>query len=294
MGRWTIALLAAGAVLVAASARAASEQVVLAPTVYATHGLPANAITIFSVACPPGYIATSAGLSRPAPGTTLLTATPLGLRGYRFRFGNPVTNDDQRVTAAVACRKVTVVAGRPKLTLTLKPLRTAYVVVPPRTTARATLVCPRGTVPAAAGADLDPSRQWTVGAYRATLRLSIRRQTQTLRHFSFAVANDGAQARPVAVHGACVTLARAPGAPDERLHVRVTTFRVAVRPGSQAFARRCRSGWFSLAAGYALRSKVTASTGAAALDRGGRWAIVSDATAGTTADLQLACARLAP
>ncbi len=294
MSRWVIVLLAVSVALVAASARAGSEQVVLAPTVFATHGLPANAITAFAVTCSPGYVAASAGISTPAPGTTLLSIAPLGRRGYRFRFGNPVANGDQRVTVAVACRKLTVVAGRPGLALKLKPLKEKYVVVPARKTAAATLVCPPGTAPAGAGVDVDPGRQQAVGAYRASLRLSVRRQTQTLQRFTFALANDGTQARRVAVYGACVTLERAAGAPNERLHVQVTTFRVPVRPGSQTFGRRCRSGWFSLAAGYALRSKPTTGAGATAVGRGGRWAIVSDAAAGTQADLQLACARLAP
>src|SRR5512144_1506115 len=257
MGRWVIALLAAGVALVAASAWAGSEQVVLAPTVYATHDLPANAITTFTATCPAGYSAASGGVSTPAPGTTLLAIAPVGLRGYRFRLGNPVTNGDQRVTVAVACRKLVAVAGRPALTLKLKPLKTRYVLVPPGKSAAASLACPPGTVPAGLGVDLDPSRQQAVGAYRATLRLSIRRQMQTLQRFSFAVANDGAQARRVAVYAACLTLQRAAGATNVRLHVQVTTFRVPVRPGGQTFGRRCRAGWFSLAAGYALRSKLT-------------------------------------
>lgn len=52
MGRWVIALVAAGVVLVGAAARAQTDQVVLAPTVLASHDLPSNAITGFTVTCP--------------------------------------------------------------------------------------------------------------------------------------------------------------------------------------------------------------------------------------------------
>ena len=68
MGRWVIALVAAGVVLVAAAARAQTDQVVLAPTVFASHNLPSDAITGFTVSCPAGYAAVSAGVSRPGAG----------------------------------------------------------------------------------------------------------------------------------------------------------------------------------------------------------------------------------
>ena len=76
-----------------------------APTVYASHDLPSDAITGFTVPCPSGYFAVSAGVSSPGPGTTLLSVRPVGLRAFTFRFGNPATNDATRVTVAVACRK---------------------------------------------------------------------------------------------------------------------------------------------------------------------------------------------
>ena len=287
-------VLAAGSALVAASARAQGGQVVLAPTVYATHDLPSNAVTTFTAICPPLFVATSAGVTAPAPGTTVLAITPVGARGYRFRLGNPVTNADQRVTVAVACRKLPLVAGKSKLTLKLKPLKTRYLVVPPAGAAAATLTCPRGTIPAGAGVDLDPNRQKAVGAYRVGPPLSIRRQTQTLQRLVVVVGNGGLQARRVAVHGGCVTVVRAAGAPRQRLHVRLTTFRVLVPPGRQVFSRRCRAGWFSLGTGYSLRAKAVTSAGAAAIDGGGRWVILSDASPGPKADLQLACAHLAP
>ena len=128
MGRWVIALVAAGVVLVAAAARAQSGQVVLAPTVYASHNLPSDAITGFTVTCPPGYVAVSAGVSSPGAGSTLLSVRPVGLRAYTFRFGNPATNDPTRVTVAVACRKI----RPPGPVIVLKRVKTRVVVRPGR------------------------------------------------------------------------------------------------------------------------------------------------------------------
>lgn len=292
MGRLAIALLAASVALVAAAARAQNQQHVVATTVFAAHGLPANAITTFTVACPSGYIATSAGIAKRAPGATPLAITPAGLRAYRFRFGNPVRNGKQRVTAAVACRKLAA-AGQTRYKLKLKALKPTTVTAPAGKVAGASLACPSGTVPAGAGADLDPNRQKSLQAYRGGLRLSIRRQTSTLNRFSLSVQNAGSQPRTVVLYGVCITLARAAGAPRQRLHVQVTTFRVDVSAGNQSFSRPCRRGWFSLAAGFAVRTRMTQVDGAVAVASGGRWLVSSDADTPSPADLQLTCARLA-
>jgi hypothetical protein len=287
-------LLAVGIALIAASARAQSGQVVVAPTVYASHDLPANAVTTFAVACSTGYAATAAGISTPAPGTTVLAVTPVGLRSYRFRIGNPVANGDQRARVAVACRKVLAAGTGPRFTLKLKRLKTKSVTVPARKSASATLACPPGTVPAGGGADLDVDRGKTVDAYRVGPGVSLRRQTATLRRFTFSFQNAANQAKRVAVYGGCLTLAREAGAPRERLHVRATTYRVLVHPGAQLVTRRCRPGWFSVAAGFSLRARVTNAAGAAAVARGGRWSLLNDAATDTLADVQLACGRVGP
>jgi hypothetical protein len=289
-----IALLAVGIALVAASARAQSAQVVAAPTVYATHDIPANAVTTFTVRCSVGYAASSAGIATPAPGTTVLAIAPVGLRGYRFRIGNPATNGDQRVRGAVACRKVVSAASGPRFTLKLKPLKTRYLTVPARKAASATLACPPGTVPARGGMDLDPRGGKSVEAYRVGPGVSLRRQTATLRRFLFSVQNTATQPKRVALYGGCLTLTRAAGAPRARLHVRDTTYRVLVHPGAQMVTRHCRPGWVSLAAGFSLRNHVTNATGAAAVAGGGRWSVLSDAATDTLADVQLACGRVGP
>jgi hypothetical protein len=289
MGRFGIALLAAATVLVAASARAQSEQRVLAPTVFSAHALPANAITGFIVSCRSGYVATSGGVARPAQGVTLVAITPVGDRAYRFRFGNPVGNGRKRVTVAVACRRLSGGASY-KLRLALpRPLR---LTASAGKTAGAGFACPSGTVPVGAGADLDPGRSFH--AYRGGLRLSIRRETSTLSRFSVSVQNAGSRARTVVLYGSCVTLARAKGAPRLRLHVEVSTFTAAVGAANQTFARRCRRGWFSLAAGFAARSRLTRVEGAIAVGAGGRWTAANDADTSAPVGLQLTCARLGP
>jgi hypothetical protein len=287
-------LLAVGIALVAASARAQSAQVVAAPTVYATHAIPANAVTGFTVRCSSGYTATGAGISAPAPGTAVLAIAPVGLGGYRFRIGNPATNGDQRVRVAVACRKALSAGTGPRATLKLRPLKTTYLTVPARKAASATLACPPGTVPARGGVDLDPSGVKSVEAYRVGPGVGLRRQTATLRRFTFSLQNTATQAKRVALYGGCLTLTREAGAPPARLYVRATTYRVLVHPGAQVVTRRCRPGWVSLSAGFSLRNRVTSAAGAAAVAGGGRWSVLSDAATDTLADVQLACGRVGP
>src|SRR6186997_213123 len=93
-----IALVAVGIGLIAAAAWAKTGRVIAGPTVYASHELPSDAITGFTVTCPPGYFAVSGGVSRPGPGSTLLSVRPSSPRAFVFRFGNPATNDGTRVT----------------------------------------------------------------------------------------------------------------------------------------------------------------------------------------------------
>ena len=142
--------------------------------------------------------------------------------------------------------------------------------------------------------DLAPSSGKTVDAYRVGPGVSLRRQTATLRRFTFSLQNTTTEAKRVALFGGCLTLTREAGAPRARLHVRATTYRVLVHPGAQVVTRPCRSGWVSLSAGFSLRNRVTSATGATAVAGGGRWSVLSDAATDTLADVQLACARVGP
>jgi hypothetical protein len=284
-----MAVAVAGIALVGASARAQSEQAVLAPSVFATRTVPAGAIRTSTVTCRPGFVAVSAGVSSRAPGTTLLARTPVGSAGYRFRIGNPEANGDRQVTLVVACRKV---AGNAPVVLRLKQMKPVLLTVPARSKMSAVLLCPPGTTPANGGFDLRP------GAKTATsfsgLSLSLRTRTATLTSVRYVIANRDRFARKVALQGACLTLFRAASGPAQRLHFARTTFRVPLRPGLHTIARSCPSGWFALDAGFALRSSTTVLGASAASGRGGRWTLENNAGRPVLVDVQLACGRVAP
>ena len=287
MGRWVIALAAAGVVLVAAAARAQTDQIVLASTVVASHDLPSNAITGFTVTCPPGYVSVSAGVSRPGPGSTLLSVRPVGLRAFTFRFGNPATNDPTRVTVAVACRKT----RPPGPVLLLKPVKTR-VIVRPRTQKSGTLACPPHTTPAGAAIDLEPGRAKSVGSFAGTA-LSVRSTTATLRAFQFRIGNAGTRAHDVVVNGMCVTVLLAPEVERAKLSTTISTYTSVIAPGRHHVRHRCRSGWISLGTGYGLTPGAARVDGAAALATSGAWWVRNTADSPLTARLQVICARVA-
>jgi hypothetical protein len=286
MCRCGIALLAAGLALAAASARAQPGLVVLSPTATATHVLRSGSTASFGVSCKAGYVATGAGVTRPVFGAALLAISPVGLRAYRFRFANPATNGDGIVSVAVACRKL----ATPKAyVLRLQRLPRRIARAAPGKTVSTTFQCPNGTTPAGAGFDLGAAV-----AKQGLRHPSVRRQTSTLGRLTFSVLNAGPQRRTIAFYASCLTVLRVAGAPSERLHVATTSYRVPLHEGNQAFRRSCPRGWFSIAAGFALRARPTQADGAAAVGRSGRWWVLSDAAGGATADLQLACGRLGP
>jgi hypothetical protein len=287
MGRWVIAVVAAGVVLVAAAARAQTDQVVLAPTVYASHNLPSDAITGFTVTCAPGHVAVSAGVSTPGQGSILLSVRPVGLRAYTFRFGNPATNDPTRVTVAVACRKI----RPPGPVFVLKPVKTRLVVGPGRQKS-GTLACPPQTTPAGAAVDLDPGRAKSVDSF-AGAALSVRSTTATLRELQFRIANAGSRAHAVVVNGTCVTILIAPKVERAKLNTTISTYTNVIAPGRHRLQHRCRSGWTSLGAGYALASGAARIDGAAALNTSGAWWVRNTAASPLTARLQVICARVA-
>jgi hypothetical protein len=275
------------AVAAALAAPSSLAQGVLVRSVFHSASLPANAITSFRVSCPPGFAATSAGISRPAPGVTTLSIRPVGGRAYTFRFGNPVTNSDEQVTVVVACRKFPL---KPGTKLTVVPLR-VKVTVPPRKLRAADFLCPPGTAPSGGAADIAPvrSQRYVPGAPDL---LSVRRLSMHLNGFGFTIRNDGKVPRRVVVYGMCLTAPRPAGSSPERLQVRITTFRTPISPGTHQVIHRCPRAWVALGAGYSLRSPRTHVPGAAALGASGRWTLSSDLGGTTTADLQLVCARL--
>jgi hypothetical protein len=283
MVRRVIFLIAVAAGLAAPSSLA---QVVLSPSVFHSHVLPANATTAFTVACPPGYLATSAGISNPAPGVTLLSIRPAGFRAYAFRFGNPSQNSDQKVTVVVACRKISSSGSKPRIVLRQRLVQ-SRVTVPAGKLSTVGLACPPSTAPAGRGFDLTLSQPENLAS-----PISFRKNVLHLHGFSFTVLNKGARARTIALYGNCLTLLRAAGTKRQQLGIKITTFRDLVDPGSQSIAHRCPSGWVSLAAGFSIRSRQQTVRGAAAITLSGKWSVENDAKLPAIVDLQLACGSL--
>ena len=279
------------AVAAALTAPSSLAQVVLAPALFHSQTLPANAITSFGVSCAPGYVATSAGISNPAPGVTLLSVRPAGLRAYRFRFGNPATNGAQRVTVVLSCRKLSSSARKPGPTLKQRPVRFTAEVAPGRSSA-VEFVCPSRTAPAGIGFDRSPLQRGQAYNPGAAARISVRKASMHLGGFSFVVFNGSARAQKVVLYGNCLTVVRPADARPERLAIKITTFRDLARPGTQQFTHVCPKGWISLAAGYAVRSAQHTVQGAAAIMTGGRWSVINDAQTASIVDLQLVCAVL--
>jgi hypothetical protein len=279
MARWVIGLCAAGALVLVS---AAGSQVVAGPTVVHSAALPSGSVKAFTVRCAPGYLAVSAGVSSAAAGVTTLTIRPSGPRAYGFRFGNPSTNQDRKVTVAVACRKLPARKGARSTApfLKLVPLKSKPVSMPGGTQKQVVLTCPQGTLPAGGGLDLGGSR------------LEIRRQSENLSRFTFWVRNNGGEARSAVLYGNCLTAVRPAGSAPGRLQVKVLTQTTPVQPGSHTIRRACPVGWNVLAAGYTLAPGLTLG-GAAAIGGGGRWTIANGAGQAVLADLQLTCARVA-
>jgi hypothetical protein len=274
MGRSVIALVVVAAALAAPSSLA---QVVLAQSVFRAASLPANTNRAFTVRCPAGYVAVSAGVSSPAPGATLLGIRPSGLAAYTFRFGHPVTNSGQQVKVVVACRRF---SSKLSTRLKVTPLHWR-VKVPAGKLAVTGVVCPPSTGPAGWGFDVP----------EAAGRVSVRKASMDLRGFSFSLRNSGPRTRSVTLYATCLTAFRPAGTSREQLHVSIRTFRVPLQAGSQRVVRNCPAGWVSLAGGYALRSPLTTIDGVAAIGQRGRWWIGSNSKGRPTADLQLVCGR---
>jgi hypothetical protein len=285
MGRWVIALVAGGVVLVAAAARAQSERVVLAPTVFASHQLPSDAITGFTVSCRPGYVAVSGGVSSPGAGATLLSIRPVGLSAFTFRFGSPVTNDATRATVAVACRKI---SGGP--VLKLKRVKTR-VLIKPGMQKSGSLACPPNSTPAGAAVDLDPARAKSVDAFSGGA-LSLRATTATPRAFQFRIANAGERVHGAIVAGNCATVGLAPQVRHARLSTKITTYTDVVTPGRHHFRHRCRRGLVSLGTGFTLTSRSLGLEATAAIGAAGRAWVLNTADSPLTVRLQVVCARV--
>jgi hypothetical protein len=280
-----VTLVAAGLVLVAAAAFAQTDVAVLAPTVFASHELPSDAITGFTVSCPPGYLAVSAGVTTPGPGSTLLSLRPTGSHAFTFRFGNPAANEATRVRVAVACRTV---RGGPVLRLKLVKSR---VVVRPGGKQAALLSCPPNTTPAGAGFDLQPGSARSVDGFGGAV-LSPRTGVASLRALQFRIASAAGHARVVTVYGNCLTVQLAANVARAQLTTRISTYTNVVSPGQHQFRHRCRSGWTALGTGYDLASGSLRVDGAAAVGTSASWWLGNTSGETRRARLQVICGRV--
>jgi hypothetical protein len=266
MTRWVITLFAAAALVIAPAALSRSgsaRTVALAP----------NTARTLTVGCPRGSAALSGGVQSPWNGTSTLAVSPSGSAAFRIRVGNPAGNSKQRVTAVTNCRALAQ-GGQFELSHVSK-----RVSIPAHGQKQVSLACPNGTLTAGAGFDL------VLGSKAAKTPLDLRRQTQTLRGFSFTLQNVGGSARSAELFGTC---ARVVGG---RLQMSVTTMTTPVHPGGQVVQDRCRTGWFSVATGYVLPSSVKVG-GSAAVTGGGRWTLQNRDANQALVQLQLVCGRV--
>jgi hypothetical protein len=274
----------AGAIWIVAAAivvPSALAQVVLAPMVSHRTGIPAGATRAAVVTCPGGHVAVSGGVSAGAAGVALLRAAPAGRNRYSFLLANPAGNGGRRATVSVACRKLRARRGAQ---FVLRRLGPRSLRVAPGQQRAVGLACPVNTLPGGSGYDLG----------RGGAGLSVRRITESLRGFSFAVRNSSSSARTAVLSANCITVLSGPGAAREQLRVAVATSGGKVDPGGRrTITRRCPRGWFSLAAGYSLPAPSLSLEGAAAVSRGGRWTVMNAGKASARVVLQLACGRLA-
>jgi hypothetical protein len=211
---------------------------------------------------------------------TTLSIRPSSVRAFAFRFGNRSTNPARGVTVALACRKLAAGKGKSAPYLKAIPVKTKAVSVPGQSQKQLVLACPQGTVPGGGGVDLGSSS------------LELRRQTATLRRFTFSIRNDGSSAHSAVLYGNCLTVVLPQGSAPARLRVSLQTQSTPVPPKTIVIKRPCPSGWVALAAGFDL-PKGLALRGAATVESGGKWTVDNKGDSQALADLQLTCARVA-
>ena len=249
-----------------------SPDAILAFTMSRTVNVSEGETAVFKVACPRGYVATSAGLSRAAHGAYEPEVRPLGTTAYEFGVELSPTVPDRKPTGTVACRKMPLGGGRLKVTT----VRTA-VSVGPASNVAASLPCPAGTTAVGTGA---LPRNYTVSLVQAS---------PTPTRASFVVRNfDEVDAQSIVLYGSCIGLHPRRGL---RLEVTRTTIRPLVKRGLHTYTRRCPRGSVSLGTGY-MKAKPTVLAHAA-MPWGGTWtAWVYSRDDPARAKLVLVCGRL--
>jgi hypothetical protein len=273
LGRWTLTLTAAAALVVVPSALPRSDS---ARNVARSLTLGAHAVKSITVSCPRGWVAASGGVRAAGEGTATLSIRPASAASVGIRVANR-TGDPQQVSVAATCLGLPGGSSAPRYKSSRVQRKIS---VPGGAQKQARLGCPAGTVAAGAGFAV-PSPA-----------VEIRQSTRTVNRFLFTVENDSAQARPVVLYGTCLTLVRPAGSRLVRLNVRVITSTTPLPPGEQTVTQACPRGWFGLATGYSLPASVKLSATVAS-PTGGRWSLTNPETKPLLPDLQLACGRIA-
>jgi hypothetical protein len=225
----------------------------------------------FELTCRPGQVAVSAGVSRAPGALTQPDIAPIGSTGYRFFLVLTGTGLPQRVTASVACRKISGLPARSGLRVRVV---TKSFEVPGEAESATKLSCPDGTTPSGVSAEVGGP-------------LTLKQARQTTHGFSLVLANRDFDSTTARVSGSCVALVLRAGGP--RLSVAVKKLRRSVRPGYHMLAASCPHGSVALGTGYGKTTAYLHSH--AALATGGVWwARAYEAPARVT--LLLVCGRL--
>ena len=228
MGRWVIALWRPAWCWSRRPRGRRRTRSCSAPTVFASHDLPSDAITAFTVTCPPGYARRQRAASRgPGAGTTLLSVAPLGrARVHRSGSATRSRTTPTRVTVAVAAARCGV-AGP---VLVLKLVKTAGASSGRGQQKSGTLACPPHTTPAGAAVDLDPGRAKSVGSF-AGAALSLRAHARRCARSRSGSRTPATRATMSSCNGSCVTVLLAPDVSAAQLSTTISTYANVIAPG---------------------------------------------------------------
>ena len=250
----------AAAVALVAPAPAGAQKIVVTPPVLYTANIPSDSIVTFTVTCPRGYFAMSAGVVSPAPGVTTLKIAPVGASGFSFRFGNPVTNPAGRVTVSVTCRKIGLIPG-----LKIKPawltgtVKSKPILVPPGQTKKLNLKCPPGEAPTGYGYDEPSSAPKYVSAKvpNPIETLDILRAMPVPGAWSFTLENTWKDSPKSAVlYARCASrTVQFPNHPQEHVQVARMTFHERAKSGKNRYSAGCSKAFVPLGTGFSLPGK---------------------------------------
>ncbi|HEY1356817.1 MAG TPA: hypothetical protein VGF21_00790 [Thermoleophilaceae bacterium] len=267
------ALVVVAAALPSAPAAAQSKGPTVVMTgglLYHTEDVPPNSIRTFTVTCPPGYVAMS-GTATDADGSTQLGSVPKGARSWTFSFGQPVTAArTAHVIVLVVCSKprpfLPGIAGKLKVKVKTKALKSPDIVIPPGDSESTKLKCPSGAAPTGSGESVAPAEAQPKGERaRAAAVLSnglVARETRDLPvrgGFRFTVRNPAAVPQTVRHYGRCLyrraSYRRRHGRKHRaRTKVLRLLFNDTAQPGSNLFQHSCPRRTFPLSAGHEYAS----------------------------------------